>query len=72
LNIGTDSYNFGKTPAFIIITGVNKSEKLRMASYIGDIEEERITFRVLRGEHKELRPFGRPGRRLNDNNKLDL
>jgi hypothetical protein len=39
------------TPAFVIISGVVKSERLGLSSYVGDLGGKRITFKVLIGKH---------------------
>jgi hypothetical protein len=36
------------------------------------IEERRIVYRVLVGRHEGRRPLGRPGRKWEDNIKMDL
>jgi hypothetical protein len=40
--------------------------------YVGDIGRKRISSKVLRGKPKEMRPRGKPRRRLDNNIKLDL
>ena len=50
------------------IVRVNKSRRLRWASHIARMEEDRSAFKILTGK----RPLERPRRRWEDNIRMDL
>ena len=49
-----------------------KSRRMRWAGHVACIEEVRGVHRVLVGNPEGKRPLGRPGRRWEDNIKMDL
>ena len=49
-----------------------KSRRLRWAGYVARMEQFRNAYRVLLGKPEGKRPLGRPRRRWEDNNKMDL
>ena len=49
-----------------------KSRRMRWAGHVARIEEVRGVHRVLVGNPEGKRPLGRPGRRWEDNIKMDL
>jgi hypothetical protein len=51
---------------------VVKSRRMRWAGYVARMGEERGVHRVLVGKPEGKRPLGRPGRRWEDNIKMDL
>jgi hypothetical protein len=54
------------------IVRVIKSRRLRWAAHVARMEEGRGVYRVLVGRLEGKRPLGRPGRRWEDNIKMDL
>jgi hypothetical protein len=54
------------------IVRVIKSRRLRWAEHVARIWEGRGVYRVLVGRPEGKRPLGRPRRRWEDNNKLDV
>ena len=54
------------------IVRVIKSRRLRWAGHIARMEEERSAFKILTGKPTGKRPRGRPGRRWEDNIRMDL
>jgi hypothetical protein len=54
------------------IIRVIKSRRMRWAGHVARMEEGRDVYRVLIGRPKGKRPLGRPGRRWEDNVKMDL
>jgi len=55
----------------IIVRGI-KSRRIRWAGYVARTGERRGVYRVLVGKPEGRRPLGRPRRRWEDNNKMDL
>ena len=51
---------------------VIKSRRLRLAGHAAEVEEGRSAFKILTGEPKGRGPLGRPGRRWEDNIRMDL
>ena len=49
-----------------------KSRRMRWAGYVARMGERRRVYRVLVGKPEGKRPLGRPGRRWEDNIKIDL
>ena len=49
-----------------------KSRRMRRAGHVAGMEEWRGVHKVLVGKTEGKRPLGRPRRRLEDNNKLEL
>jgi hypothetical protein len=45
---------------------------MRLAEFVACMEKRRGVYRVLVGKPEGRRPFGRPRRRWEDNNKMDL
>jgi len=54
------------------IVRVIKSRRMRWAGHVARMGEGRGVYRVLVGKHEGKRPLGRPRRRWEDNNKMDL
>jgi hypothetical protein len=54
------------------IVKVIKSRRMRWAGHVARMGEERGVYGVLVGKPEGKRPLGRPGRRGEDNIKLDL
>jgi hypothetical protein len=54
------------------IVNVIKSRRLRWAEHVACMGEGRGVYRVLVGNPKGKRPLGRPTRRWEDNNKMEL
>jgi hypothetical protein len=54
------------------IVRVNKSRRMRWKGHVARMGEGRGTYRVLVGRPEGRRPVGRPRRRWEDNNKMDL
>jgi hypothetical protein len=54
------------------IVRVIKSRGMRWAGHSAGLEEGRGVYRVLVGRPEGKRPLGRPRRRWEDNNKMDL
>ena len=51
---------------------VIKSRRMRWAGHVARMDEERGVYRVLVGKPEGKRPLGRPKRRWEDNNRMDL
>ena len=49
-----------------------KFRRLRWAGHVGLEEEGRSTFKILTGKPTGKRPLGRPGRKWEDNIRMDL
>jgi hypothetical protein len=49
-----------------------KSKRMIRAGHVARMGEEKSVYRVLLGNHKVKRPLGRPGRRWEDNLRIDL
>ena len=49
-----------------------KSKIMRLVWHVAHMGERRIVHRVLVGKPEGKRPLGRPRRRWQDNNKMDL
>ena len=49
-----------------------KYRRLRWAGHVASMEQFRNAYRVLVGKPRSKRPFGKPGRRWEDNIKMDL
>ena len=49
-----------------------KSRRMTWAGHVARMGERRGIYRVLVGKHEGKRPLGRPRRRWEDNNKMDL
>ena len=49
-----------------------KSRRLKWAGHVARMEESRNAYRILVGRPEGKRPLGRPGRRWEDNIKMDL
>ena len=49
-----------------------KSRRLRWAGHVEGMDQFRNAYRVLVGKPEGKRPLGRPVRRWEDNNKMDL
>ena len=49
-----------------------KSRRLRWAGHVARMEEGRSAFKILTGKLTGKRPLGRPGRRWEDNIRMDL
>ena len=49
-----------------------KSRRLRWTGYVARMEEGRSAFRILSGTPTGKRPLVRPGRRWEDNIRMDL
>ena len=49
-----------------------KSRRMRLEWHVARVGEERGVYRVLLGKPEGKSPLGRPRRRLEDNNKMDL
>ena len=49
-----------------------KSRRLRWAGHVARMEQFRNAYRVLVGKPESKRPLGRPRRRSEDNNEMDL
>ena len=49
-----------------------KSRRLGWAGHSGRMGESRGTFKILRENHTEKRPLGRPGHRWEDNIRVNL
>jgi hypothetical protein len=54
------------------IVRVIKSGRIRWTGHVARMEEGRGVYRVLVGRPEWKRPLGRPGRRWEDNIKMDL
>jgi hypothetical protein len=54
------------------IVRVIKARRVRWAGHVARMEEGRCVYRVLIGRPEGKRPLGRPRRRWEDNNKMDL
>jgi hypothetical protein len=54
------------------IVRVIKSRRMRWAGYVARMDEGRGVYRVLVGKPEGKIPLGRPRRRWEDNNKMDL
>ena len=54
------------------IVWVRKWRRMRWAWHVAHTGERRGVYRVLVGKPEGKRPFGRPRRRWEDNNKMDL
>jgi hypothetical protein len=54
------------------IVRVIKSRRMRWAGYVAWMWEGRGVYRLLVGRPESKRPLGRPRRRWEDNNKMDL
>jgi hypothetical protein len=54
------------------IVRVIKSRRIRWAGHVARMEKGRSVYRVLAGRLEGKRPLGRPRRRWEDNNKMDL
>ena len=54
------------------IVRVIKSRRLRWAGDVARMEEGRSAFKILTGKPTGKRPLGRPRRRWEDNNGMDL
>jgi hypothetical protein len=54
------------------ITRVIKSRRMRWAGHVARMGERRGVYRVLVGKPARKRHLGRPRRRWEDNNKMDL
>ena len=55
-----------------IIVWVVKSRRMRWAGHVARMGEDRVVHRVLVGKPEGKRPLGRPRRRREDKNKMDL
>ena len=53
------------------IVRVIKYRRLRWAEHVARMEEVRSAFKILTGKPKGKRPLGRPGRRWEDNIRMD-
>ena len=49
-----------------------KSRRLRWAGHLARMGEDRSAFKILTGKPTPKRPLGRPRRRWEDNNRMDL
>ena len=49
-----------------------KSRRIRWAGHVARMEEGRSAFKILTGKPIGKRPLGRPRRRWEDNNRMDL
>ena len=49
-----------------------KSRRLRWAGHVARMEEGRSAFKILTGKPAGERPLGRPRRRWEDNNRINL
>ena len=49
-----------------------KSRRLRWAGHVARMEEGRSAFKILTGKPTGKRPLGKPGRRWEDNIRMDL
>ena len=54
------------------VVGVIKSRRLRWAGHIARMEKGRRAFKILTGKSTEMRTFGRPRRRWEDDIRMDL
>ena len=54
------------------IVRVIKSRRLRWAGHVAKMEEGRSAFKILTGKPIGKRPLGRPGRRWEDNIRMNL
>jgi hypothetical protein len=54
------------------VVRVIKSRRMRWAGHVARMGEGRGVYRVLVGRSEGKRPLGRPGRRWEDNIKLDI
>jgi len=54
------------------IVRVIKSRRMRWAGRVAHMGEKRGVYRVLEGKPQGKRPLGRPRRRWENNNKMDL
>jgi hypothetical protein len=54
------------------IVRVIKSRRLRWAGHVARKEEGRSSFKMLKGKPTGKRPLGRPGRRWEDNTRMDF
>ena len=54
------------------IVRVIKSKRLRWAGHVARMEECRSAFKILTGKRTGKRPLGRPGRRWEDNIRMDF
>ena len=54
------------------IVGVIKSRSMRWAGHVASIGGEASVYRVLKGKPEAKTPLGRPGRRCDNNIKMDL
>jgi hypothetical protein len=54
------------------IVRVVKSRRMRWAGHVARMGEDRVVHRVLVGKPERKRPMGRPRRKWEDNNKMDL
>ena len=54
------------------IVGVIKSRRLRWTGYVAIMEKGRSAFKSFRGKRTGKRPLDRPGRRWEDNIRMDL
>ena len=54
------------------IVRVINSRRMRWAGHVSTMVERRDVYRILEGKPERKRPFRRPGRRGEDNNKMDL
>jgi hypothetical protein len=63
--------NFIVYTVYLVYLG-SKSRKLRCAGHIVRMEEGRSSFKMLTGTSTEKRPLGWPGRRWEDNIRIDL
>jgi len=55
-----------------MIVRMTKSRKLRWAGHVARMGERRGVYRVLVGKPEGKRPLGRPRRRWEHNNKMDV
>jgi hypothetical protein len=54
------------------IVRVTKAKKMRWVGHVARMGEVRGAYNILVGRHEGRRPLGRPGRRWEDNIKMDL
>jgi hypothetical protein len=57
---------------YLVVVVVIKSRRMRWAGHIVCMGKRRGLYRILVGKSEGKRPFGRPGRRWEDNIKMDL
>ena len=54
------------------IVRVNKSRRFKWSGYVARMEEGRSAFKILTVTYPEKRPLERPGRRWEENIRMDL